>query len=56
MTVDDSFCSAPVCIPLAQQLGLTEVTDRDNGFIIMTSGSQIPVPRIHNAKSRHAAK
>ena len=48
----------PAHIPLAQRLDLKEVRvyDADNGIIIMASGSQIPVPRIHSAKSRHAAK
>ena len=47
----------PSRIPLEQRFGFTAISHGENGITyIGTRSSQIPVPRVHNAKARHAAK
>ena len=46
----------PARIPLEQRLGLTAISVGDSGVIFVGSSTQIPVLKVQNAKSRHAAK
>ena len=51
-----SYKWLPARIPLAQQSSLTKILECDNGTTFIGSNSEIPIIRVHNAKSRQAAK